>query len=621
MDNIPLLVRTPPPFRHESLFGFLLRVAEENGYSSPREVARIAGISMIQSQSRTLPVRKLALVLGLDANALNRYSYIPISGKTKDYFKLLDHEFIHRYTEGQIRSNCQFCPLCADENGYIDAFWDLTIALACPKHLIVPLSHCHKCSQKIRWSRPGLLHCQCGANFLEAPLRVADRVMVSLMQIVHAKVHDSSVLKIQNPFLFPLEILEKIPLNQILPMTHTLKRLGHSSSHLGQDSEAKVLKGVGVAACNIFSQWPTGFQGVMRKNRRDFHAPNTDFWLDFKVMYFQLTNNRWLDRSCNFLLDEMIRYGTTLSPKKAKPKKYTPELSTNMHDKSSRYSKNNFLNLMHTYAASETQLISPFTEKNAAQFLGLPLEVMSMLSKVDVFSRFLISGLSKTPDDSWYQDQLDEVIHSVCAHTTQKVDIRVLADKDLITLEDVMSLGRASTKMKAALVANIIWKQFPVYGWKGGNLAALLLERSAVTNYVFKRGPVSRSACLFQSEVMARLYASKELVQALIDLGFLSYLVKNKTEYVISASLRVFEEKFITPAGLSKKLNISLGSLENMFKILQVPTLKLPINGGSAIEEIIDRGFELKIKIHLNHLVSQPSVNGDTCNHDFLNNV
>jgi hypothetical protein len=104
---------------------------------------------------------------------------------------------------------------------------------------------------------------------------------------------------------------------------------------------------------------------------------------------------------------------------------------------------------------------------------------------------------------------------------------------------------------------------------------------------------------------MARLYASKELVQALIDLGFLSYIVKNKTEYVISDSLMVFEEKFITPAGLSKKLNISLGLLENVFKILQVPTLQLPINGGSAIEEIIDRGFELKIKIHLNHLVSR----------------
>ena len=156
--------------------------------------------------------------------------------------------------------------------------------------------------------------------------------------------------------------------------------------------------------------------------------------------------------------------------------------------------------------------------------------------------------------------------------------------------------------MKAALVANVIWKQFPVYGWNGGNLAGLLLERSTVTNYVFKRGSVSGSTCLLPSEVMSRICASKELVQTLIDLGFLSYLMQNETEYVISTSLRVFEEEFITPAGLSIKLNISLEILENMLETLQVPTLQFHTNSGSALQEIIDRRFELKIKMHLNRL-------------------
>jgi len=604
MDNNPLLVRTPPPFRYESLFGFLLRVSEENGYSSPREVARIAGISVSQSEFRTLPVSKLALVLGLDANALNRYSYIPVSGNTKDRFKLLEHQFIHHYAKDQIRSKCQFCPLCAEENGYIDAFWDLSIALACPKHLIVPLSHCHKCSQKIRWSRPGLLHCQCGANFLEAPLELADQILVNLMQVVDAKVHDRPVLEIKNLFLFPLEIFEKISLVQFLPMMNTLRRLSHFSSNPGQDSGAKAARGVGISACKIFSQWPTGFQEVIRSNRRDLHAPNTDFWSDFKGLYLKLMNDGWLDRSCSFLLDELIQYGITQSPIKATPKISTPVLSIHLHDRLSYFDLSPIVNPRDGYVPSEIQSPNSYTEKNAAQYLGLPLEVMSILSKADVFSRFLILGRLKTPADPWHQDELEAVIHSVCADTPQKVDIPVLADKDLIALNDVMSLGRASTEMKAALVANVIWKQFPVYGWNGGNLAGLLLERSTVTNYVFKRGAVSGSACLLPSEVMARLCASKELVQTLIDLGFLSYLMQNETEYVISTSLRVFEEEFITPAGLSKKLNISLELLENMLETLQVPTLQLPTNSDSAIHEIIDRSFELKILTHLNQLVS-----------------
>ena len=44
MENPPLLVRTPPPYHYESLFGFLLRVSELNGYQSPWDVAKLAGM-------------------------------------------------------------------------------------------------------------------------------------------------------------------------------------------------------------------------------------------------------------------------------------------------------------------------------------------------------------------------------------------------------------------------------------------------------------------------------------------------------------------------------------------------------------------------------------------------
>ena len=66
----------------------------------------------------------------------------------------------------------------------------------------------------------------------------------------------------------------------------------------------------------------------------------------------------------------------------------------------------------------------------------------------------------------------------------------------------------------------------------------------------------------------------------------------------------MFEDEFITPAGLSKKLNISLELLESMLETLQVPTLQFHTNSGSALQEIIDRRFELKIKMHLNRLVA-----------------
>ena len=93
MENPPLLVRTPPPYHYESLFGFLLRVSELNGYQSPWDVAKLAGMSVNESKSRKLPVGKLTQVLGLDANALNRFSYLPFNEGAGNRFKLLDHVF------------------------------------------------------------------------------------------------------------------------------------------------------------------------------------------------------------------------------------------------------------------------------------------------------------------------------------------------------------------------------------------------------------------------------------------------------------------------------------------------------------------------------------------------
>ena len=66
----PLLVRTPLPNNYESLLGYVLRISEENGYQSPAEIAQLAGMSAKHVKSRYLPVRKLAPIVGLNAQEL-----------------------------------------------------------------------------------------------------------------------------------------------------------------------------------------------------------------------------------------------------------------------------------------------------------------------------------------------------------------------------------------------------------------------------------------------------------------------------------------------------------------------------------------------------------------------
>jgi len=72
-----LLVRTPAPHNDESLLGYMLRVSEENGYQSPVDIARLAGMSAQHVKSRHLPVRKLAPIVGLDSQELKNINFAP----------------------------------------------------------------------------------------------------------------------------------------------------------------------------------------------------------------------------------------------------------------------------------------------------------------------------------------------------------------------------------------------------------------------------------------------------------------------------------------------------------------------------------------------------------------
>jgi len=114
-----------------------------------------------------------------------------------------------------------------------------------------------------------------------------------------------------------------------------------------------------------------------------------------------------------------------------------------------------------------------------------------------------------------------------------------------------------------------------------------------------KRRPGSELACFSLSEAAAKLCVSKDLVQALIHLVFLSDVMRGEVQYVVADSLKEFEEQFIAPKALSRKFNLTVEELQQALEILQVPTLQFPIGDGDTVQEIIDRRFESKIKAYL----------------------
>lgn len=90
-----LLVRTPAPQRSESLFGYILRIAEANGYDSPWHVLKHAGLSQGEMKTAGIPANELPSDL-VDLSTVLRE------------FRFHDHRnkagFIKKYLAGDIQS-------------------------------------------------------------------------------------------------------------------------------------------------------------------------------------------------------------------------------------------------------------------------------------------------------------------------------------------------------------------------------------------------------------------------------------------------------------------------------------------------------------------------------------
>ena len=71
-----LLVRHPAPFPTESLFGYILRLSEENGYTTPWTLFLTAGMKEHEIRGTGVRVRKLARIANRPSSELEAHSVL-----------------------------------------------------------------------------------------------------------------------------------------------------------------------------------------------------------------------------------------------------------------------------------------------------------------------------------------------------------------------------------------------------------------------------------------------------------------------------------------------------------------------------------------------------------------
>lgn len=181
IDN-PLLARTPAPKPLESLYGYVLRVSQANGYESPWHIFRYAGLQQSKLLKTTTPAAPLAQVVGHPVEALQKLSRPRCSSGEAGNRE--DTEMPHMRRHLDITAP-KICPKCIAEEGFIEAAWDLKIMLGCPVHGISLVTHCPGCGKPLTWFRPEMTVCRCGtklATETHQTLQPRSRALLSIVR-------------------------------------------------------------------------------------------------------------------------------------------------------------------------------------------------------------------------------------------------------------------------------------------------------------------------------------------------------------------------------------------------------------------------------------------------------
>jgi len=253
----------------------------------------------------TLPIEALASVLGKRPSDLQHIAYCSRDAQGVLEYRLLGQSLGSNLVGRPFRRNKPaFCPHCVVDHGYIDAFWDLRIAVACPVHRCAPITHCSACSQPLKVFRPGLLTCKCGASLATSKATDVSPALVDLMAVIWAKVHRQPISIAALSTDLPLEGLMGMPLQ-----TLTLKLLELGRFSLSSKSEQDDISSLLQGAAETLYDWPRNFRALLHRIGNVENTTGTSFRNRFAHFYAKFASKRKTNRDCGWLRSEFLRFG------------------------------------------------------------------------------------------------------------------------------------------------------------------------------------------------------------------------------------------------------------------------------------------------------------------------
>lgn len=182
----PRLLCTPQPQPDESLMGYVLRLAEANGYKSPSWIFDLAGLKInVAGGGRDALYRYdwdstlLEQVTGLTRIEINDL-------KSRQIDSLFSTPSVSSSFSAFRYSSPKVCPVCLAQESYCRGVWDLLPLTACLAHESVMMSVCPECGSRISWARERISVCRCGFDWRESVQMKASHQELEVSRLILA---------------------------------------------------------------------------------------------------------------------------------------------------------------------------------------------------------------------------------------------------------------------------------------------------------------------------------------------------------------------------------------------------------------------------------------------------
>ena len=621
-----ILVRTPQPHPTESLKGYVLRVAEENGYDSPWVIFRMAAVEPHEMRGAGLSPGKLAPLVGLSTEGLDHLAYHAIDEKGQREYRLLGHGLGRGLSFEPLRqTRPALCPHCVAESGFIDAFFDLRLAVACPRHRSMLVAECPTCREPLTWFRRGLLQCKCGASLASAATPPATAEIARLMDILWATLHNTP-LSISDPLSkLPVEHLRCLSLRSLVAK---LPVLADFSRPEASGNPVLIVEGI----VEVLGNWPRGLHALLEALGREATTKTTSLRKRYEGFYERFFKQGRYTAEFDWLRQEFIRYGLDhagdavvdhrLLRGEEAQRRYVSKselarllgvsavtlrkwaeagkiaLNEVKGDTFTRYVADSHAVEFQLESTGEGRVLTP---REAAASLGLPVSVLNRIKMSPYFQpkhRLKQKGGFHSADVEALQQQL--------LARTPLVKPEALAEFDTIGLKAALGNFRFhSPEQKTDLLISYLDGRLKSVGRTGASTEDIRVLRADVKALVDR----SRAACagdsISQQEAAKAIKCDPQAIRPLIEQGFLAKVDGREGTRVTCATVSCFTAQYVALSNLAHEHRTSSRHLARFCAQNGIPMLSMPRSTGAGDIPFVKAETVPQIRAHLP--MQQPS--------------